>query len=297
MRLSRRDFLKTSITVSGLFLLGRPALAGFIQNPKAASSRPVEKAMLYDASKCIGCRSCEVACKRVNGLPSKPSDHGTSYNPEELSGITWTVIKCVEFNDNGENEQLYRKCQCMHCAEANCEAVCPTGAISHEGEAVVINQEWCIGCGYCVQVCPFCVPHICEEVGTARKCSLCIDRTTQGLKPACVEACPKQAVIYGDRADLIDEGKRRVQALIANGTENANFYGDTELGGLGVTYVLLESPSIYGLPEAPRLATANAVSKWLSGIITAGVIVTVPFWLLFKRREGLKQEEDKILGE
>ncbi|MFC1864732.1 4Fe-4S dicluster domain-containing protein, partial [Chloroflexota bacterium] len=151
-------------------------------------------------------------------------------------------------------------------------------------EAVIVDQEWCIGCGYCVQACPFDVPFKCEEEGTIKKCILCTDRTAQGLKPACVEACPAGAAIYGDRAEIIAEGERRVKTLIANGVTNANLYGDTESGGMGFMYVLTELPSVYGLPEAPQIATSKVYTKWLAGIVTAITIAIFPFWLLFRRK-------------
>ena len=292
-QLSRRDFLKISAPVSCMLVLGRmPVSAGLIQKPPTASSRTAEKAMLYDVSKCVGCRACQAACRRWNKLPPEPIGYGGIYdNPDDLSGRTWTLIKFREFGENGEKEWFFRKYQCMHCTDASCEAVCPTGAISHQGEAVIINQEWCIGCGYCVQACPFGVPHKDEDEGTARKCTFCIDRITQELKPACVEACPAGAIIYGDRAKLIAEGKRRAQILIASGKEKAYLYGETELGGLSVMYVLPEPAAVFGLPETPRLATANIFTQWLGGIVTAGIIAAVPFWLLFKRRKQIEKEQ------
>ena len=291
MSLSRRDFIKVFGASTGAVLLH-----GVISPEKALASsavRPVSggKAMLYDTSKCVGCRACQNACKSWNKTPAESIGYGGIYdNPPELSASTWTLIKAREIAPDGNKELLFCRYQCMHCAEASCESVCPTGAISHRGAAVIIDQEVCIGCGYCVQACPFDVPH--KEhglaAGVAKKCTFCIDRTAQGLEPACVEACPRGATIYGDRVELIAEGKKRVQTLITNGMANANLYGDTELGGLGVMYVLLESPSVYGLSEAPRLATTNVAVKWLSGIVTAGVIAAIPFWLLFRRRREIE---------
>jgi formate dehydrogenase iron-sulfur subunit len=292
MLLNRRDFVKIAGAGVGAVMLGLTQTGKVFASSSARTPAGNKKAMLYDASKCIGCRSCETACKRINHLPAETSGE-TGDTPHELSAKTWTVIKSTEATENGEKVELYLKRQCMHCTEASCEAVCPTGAISHQGTAVVINQDWCIGCGYCVQACPFGVPHKSEEEGTSQKCILCVGRTTQGLMPACVEACASHAVVYADRATLVAEGNRRVQTLIANGMKNANLYGETGLGGLGVMYVLPESPSVYGLPDAPRLATTNAAFKWVSGIVAAGVVATVPFWLLFKREKGLKDKADK----
>ena len=296
MLLSRKDFVKVLGASAGAILLSVATSAGKVL---ASLPTPVvargKKAMLYDASRCVGCRACQSACRRENELLPESIGYGGIYdNPSDISAGTWTLIKYKELEANGNKELLLCKYQCMHCTNASCEAVCPTRAISHQGDAVIIDQEWCIGCGYCVQACPFGVPHKDEDEGTVQKCTFCIDRITQGLEPACVEVCPAGAIIYGDRAKLITEGERRVQTLIASGRERASLYGETELGGLGVMYVLPEPAPVFALPDTPRLATTNAFAQWLGGIITAGVIAAVPFWLLFKRRRRAQATaEDK----
>ena len=180
----------------------------------------------------------------------------------------------------------------MHCTEASCEQVCPTDAISHqENGAVIIDQEWCIGCGYCVQACPYDVPHKDETLGTARKCVFCMDRTSNGESPACVKTCPPGALQYGDRNQLLALGQQQVASLKAKGYSNAYLYGENELGGLHVLYVLDDSPAAYGLPEAPKVAISTSVGQWLSGILTAGVIAALPFWLLFKRKQQIEAEQ------
>ncbi len=251
------------------------------------------KARLIDVSKCIACRACQIACKQWNELPAEhTTQRGTYENPPELSGSTW--IK-VEFRER-PGEWLFRAHTCMHCTDASCEKVCPTGAISHQGETVVIDQKWCIGCGYCVQACPFGVPHKDEEEGTARKCRFCSDRVTNGLEPACAKTCPTGTIQFGERADLLAAARMRVQTLNADGSPNATLYGEDEMGGLHTIYVLTDRPSVFGLPEAPELATSTALAQWLSGIVIAGVIAAVPFWLLFRRRAQSETEQSKVQG-
>ncbi len=246
----------------------------------------MSKARLIDVSKCTACRGCQIACKQWNDLPAEHTKQvGTYENPPELSANTW--IK-VEFREK-PGKWLFRAHTCMHCTEASCEKVCPTGAISHNGEVVIIDQEWCIGCGYCVQACPFGVPHKDEEgEGTARKCRLCIDRITNGLEPACTKTCPTNTIQFGERDELIVTAKQRVQTLKTMGFSGANLYGENELGGLQTLYVLTETPSEMGLPDDPVLATNTTWAHWVSGAVAAGVVAAVPLWLLFRRKQKIQ---------
>jgi formate dehydrogenase iron-sulfur subunit len=252
------------------------------------------KARLIDVSKCIACRACQVACKQWNNLePMLTEQRGTYENPPQLSSNTWIR---VQFRER-PNEWLFRAQTCMHCTDAGCENVCPTGAIGHQGEVVVIDQEWCVGCGYCVQACPFQVPHKDEITGTARKCTFCIDRITNGQQPACVKTCPPNAIQFGERDVLLNTAKQRVQTLIMDyGYRRAQVYGEKELGGLHTLYVLTNNPTIFGLPEEPKVATAMVGSQWLSGVVAAGVIAVLPFWLLFRRRNNQNHEVNSGTG-
>jgi len=252
------------------------------------------KARLIDVSKCMGCRACQVACKQWNNLEATSTEQrGTYENPPQLSSNTWIR---VQFRER-LNEWLFRAQTCMHCTDAGCEKVCPTGAVSHHGEAVVIDQEWCVGCGYCVQACPFQVPHKDEITGTARKCTFCIDRITNGEQPACAKTCPPNAIQFGERDDLLNTAHQRVQTLALNyGYRSAQVYGENELGGLHTLYVLTDKPSVFGLPEEPKVATTLVGTQWLSGVVAAGVIAVLPFWLLFRRRNNQNHEVNSGTG-
>jgi formate dehydrogenase iron-sulfur subunit len=283
MKISRRELLKSAGATAGLALFLPSKLLNSAKSAPEVDSL-ASMAMLIDVSKCIGCWWCYAACKNYNNLPE--TIRPEMDDPPELSVETWSTLFTLYSEEKGWSS---RKHACMHCTDASCEQVCPTGAITHKGAAVVIDQEWCIGCGYCVQACPFGVPHKDEHTGTARKCTFCIDRTSNGELPACAEACPTGAIQFGERSSLLAAAKTQVGNLKSNGYPNANLYGEDEAGGLHVMYVLTDRPSVFGLPEEPRVATSQAWAKWLSGVIAASVLATIPFWLIFKRKSKLKQ--------
>ncbi len=288
MATNRRDFFKLLGAGTGAALLTGISKADTVKASRVTQmTGSAGKAMLYDSEKCVGCRGCQNACKNWNDLPPESSDYGIIYdNPKNLSARTWTIIKAREYTFNGKHSVMLSRYQCMHCTEASCEFVCFTGSISHQGSAVIIDQKWCVGCGYCVQACPYGVPHREHglNAGPAKKCTFCVDRQEDGLAPACVEACPAGALVYGDRTDLLQYGKSRVQELKSNGYNKANLYGENELGGLHALYILTESPSVFNLPESPPVAKRNLGSGWLIGLITGLILAIIPAFLFVKRK-------------
>jgi formate dehydrogenase iron-sulfur subunit len=237
----------------------------------------VEKAILYDATKCTACRGCQVTCKQWNEndeyIPPPTDEKGVqaknwgSYeNPPDLSPQTWIKMEFREYDAGGQVRWLFTRRACMHCTDAGCVMVCPNGTLyHHELGFVAYNKDTCTGCGYCIDACPFSVPRSTRNIltGIAKmdKCTFCItqglDRIAEGWEPACVKTCPPKALKYGNRDELVAEGKQRVQALKAKGLTNANLYGENELGGLHVLYVLGDSPAVYGLPVAPQISAAT----------------------------------------
>lgn len=250
-----------------------------------------DKAILFDTTKCMACRACQVACKQWNGLEGEQtSNRGTYENPPDLSPQTWLKIRFTEVERQGKLNWLFTRQACMHCTEAACIKVCPTKALyRHELGFVAYNKDLCSGCGYCIDFCPFHVPRSERNliIGVAKmsKCTLCttpgLDRVTAGYEPACVKTCPTKALIFGDREALLSEGKSRIASLLAQGFNNANLYGDKELGGLHVMYVLADSVGVYGLPENPQfpvMATAwksvlQPVGWALGGLTILGLIL------------------------
>lgn len=231
-----------------------------------------DKAILYDATRCTACRGCQAACKQWNendeGEGEKTINRGSYENPPDLSSRTWLKMEFREVDRGGKVDWLFSRRACMHCTEAACVKVCPSGALyRNELGFVSYDKDLCTGCGYCADFCPFQVPrsnrNIITGIAKMDKCTLCttpgLNRLAEGLKPSCVKTCPPHALEYDDKDKLIAEGKKRVEALKAKGYSKANLYGEKELGGLHVMYVLKDAPPVYGLPaspEFPPVATA-----------------------------------------
>ena len=228
-----------------------------------------DKAILYDPTRCTACRGCQAACKQWNendeGEGEKTVNWGSYENPPDLSPKTWLKMEFRELERGRKVDWLFTRRACMHCTDAACVKVCPTGSLyHHELGFVAYNKDICSGCGYCADFCPFTVPRSDRNwaTGIAKmdKCTFCTtsgyDRIAEGWEPACVKTCPTDALIYGVRSELVAEGRKRVDALRAKGYSNAYLYGDRELGGLHVIYVLDDSPEVYGLPVAPEVPAA-----------------------------------------
>ncbi len=244
-------------------------------------------AILFDASHCTGCRACQVACKQWNDLPGEATEnHGSYENPPSLSADTWLRMKFTEGVEGGEVFWDFTRDACMHCSSAACVESCPTAAVHYvEGGVVVVDQDWCIGCRNCVQACPYNAIHFDEGKGVVQKCTLCYDRVSNGLPPACVKACPTGALTTGTLAELEAAAQRRVAQLKAAGYPAANVYGLSEMGGTHVLYVLLKHPSTYGLPTGLATQRQKVTSGWLSAGIAAAVLGLAGTWWLSERRE------------
>jgi len=246
-------------------------------------------AFLTDASLCIGCKACEVACKEWNELPDDGfSWSGNSYdNTRALGASTWRHVLFLEQKQPlglqlaGINEPFrwqFLSDVCKHCANAGCLEACPTGSIVRtEVGSVFVQPDICNGCGYCVVSCPFGVIEKRPEDGRAFKCTFCYDRQKAGLVPACAKACPTESIQFGDLEVLRQRGKKRVQDLQERGYSDARIYDPqgTSVGGIHAFSIILGEPEAYNLPPAPEVPTVYLKSAWTSAFISAAIIFAI----------------------
>jgi formate dehydrogenase iron-sulfur subunit len=257
-----------------------------------------------DTTVCIGCKACEVACKEWNNLPADNLGlTGQSYdNTGALSANSWRHVAFIEKPGTcgvRENSQqafqsgwLMMSDVCKHCHNAPCLEACPTGALFRtEFDTVVVQQDICNGCGYCVPACPFGVVDISTLDGKAHKCTLCYDRLKGGLEPACAKSCPTDSIQFGELHDLQERADKRVQQLHAAGVENAYLYGvpgapgaTGDLGHLNAFFLLTERPETYNLPAAPTRASNRVMPSLVSGLATVAGL-TLAALALFTQRD------------
>ena len=247
-----------------------------------------------DTTVCIGCKACEVACKSWNQLPAReggrPEMSGDSYdNTVQLSGTTWRHVKFIEQFDSPYNGRwLMMSDVCKHCVQAGCIEVCPTGAIIRtEFDTVVIQSDVCNGCRACIAGCPFGVIDMNPVSGTAQKCTLCYDRMSVGLEPACSKACPTDSIQFGPIDELRRRAQTRLEQLQSQGETKARLYGadpDGPVGGLNSFYLLVDEPEVYGLPSEPKLPSRNLAASSLGSALGAAVVGAVGLVTLRKRR-------------
>lgn len=283
MPINRRKFLK----LTGLGLGGALALPKTARASRAADHTGRHIAMLYDATKCIGCNACSNGCREWNKTAPEPDPSGLYDAPQDLSGDTWTLIKVYE----GEGEYSFVKHQCMHCVEPACVSACPVQAL-HKTEtgAVVYSQERCIGCRYCMMACPFHIPRFewDEVLPRIVKCTLCNDRLEEGQGPRCAEVCPTGALIWGHWEELLAEAEER---LAAHPDRYVNhIYGKDEVGGTSVFYLSHVPFEKLGLPDyghepAPELSNGVAVYGTPSALLGVAGLLTGVFWVTKRRAD------------
>jgi formate dehydrogenase iron-sulfur subunit len=269
-------------------------------------ARP-RKGFFTDTSLCIGCKACEVACKEWNQIPmSLQGFTGNSYdNTVDLGADTWRHVAFIEqrlpatvtdgaslveaaerdtmldagvqtYQEGDGLRWLMASDVCKHCTDAACLEVCPTGALFRtEFGTVVIQEDVCNGCGYCVPACPFGVIGQREDDGRMWKCTLCYDRLKDDKEPACAQACPTDSIQFGELSELRRRAERRLARLQEAGQSHAQLYladDDDGVSGAGAFFLLLDDPEVYGLPPDPVDTVHDLGSIWAAAGTAAAVL-------------------------
>ncbi len=296
MSVTRRSVLKGMAAAAATSVTGVPkAIARERKMPPAGAV-----GMLYDATRCIGCKACMVKCKEANELPPDPGGKmGAIYDaPDDLTGYTKNVIKLYREGD----KISYMKAQCMHCVDPACVSVCMIGAFRKDKQGIVsYDPGMCVGCRYCMMACPFNVPKYQWDVAFPKivKCEMCRHRLAEGKLPACVEACPREAVIFGKLEDLKADARNRLAA--EPDRYFPKVYGETDGGGTQVLYLSaagipfekLGLPDIgdQPLPELSETLQHAVYQGFVAPIVLYGALGLVIY--RNRKRQSSEEEGDK----
>lgn len=239
------------------------------------------KAILIDITRCVGCHACEQTCKQIHNFPTDPEP--------QLSATAFTVVQ--------EKGDRYVRRMCMHCEDPTCVSVCLVGALQKTPSGpVVYDADRCMGCRYCLQACPFQVPSY-EWTKLApymKKCDMCAERQARGEMPACVEACPVQAAIYGDREALLAEARKRIEE---NPSYVKHIYGEQEAGGtsvLMISDVPFEKLGFFAPPMHPLpTLTAGPLHETPTIVLVGGSLLAALYWITQRRQEVAAAESNQ----
>lgn len=287
-----------------LALLGGAGAGAALSAPLATAAPagnfpgfPESNGVLHDTTLCIGCRRCESACNTVHDLP-KPKKPFTDLKvlnvKRRTTAVEWTVVNKYE---PSQGKPVFRKAQCLHCAEPACASACFVRAFTKNPDgSVTYDASLCVGCRYCMVACPFNIPGYTYDRALnplVQKCDMCHERQQKGLVPGCVEGCPTGAIVFGKRTDLIEIARKRIADN--PGRYQKHIYGEHEMGGTAWMTISGAAFSQVGLDE--NLGTKPA------GEYTAGVLGAVPMvvglwpvllggaYAITRRKEQIAAEE------
>jgi formate dehydrogenase iron-sulfur subunit len=303
MKISRRKFFKIAGVAGGGSLLGKAKSALGVER---FTGWPDRFGVLTDLTRCVGCRSCEAACNEINKLPKPkiPFEDQSVLEKERRADAEYYTYVNRYTDPKNKGEWVFRKVQCNHCDEPACASACLVKALKKTPEGPVIwNEKVCIGCRYCMTACPFYVPAY--EYSNAFspnvvKCTMCYDtRTSKGKVPACVEACPMEAMTFGKRKDLIRAARKRIMDHPDRYVDH--IYGEQEVGGTCWLYVSGVPFEKLGFPMDVGTKPYSEFTKGFLSMVPA-VLVVWPallggFYMFTKNREQIAEEEEEIIPE
>lgn len=301
MSISRRKFLGW-IGAAGIgSAAGKSALAA---GNKHFEGYPGSFGVLHDITRCVGCRSCEAACNKVNDLPAPDTaftDLAVLKEKRRTTAKAYTVVN--RYDVPGKKGPLFGKIQCNHCLEPACASACFVKAFKKtETGAVVYDPAVCVGCRYCMIACPFEIPTYEYDKALAprvMKCTLCYPRISKGQLPGCVEACPMEALTFGKREDLLKTARERIRNYPGRYTDH--IYGETEMGGTSWLYISGAPFSDTGMREDLGVTPApELTSGALAAVpIVAGLwpVLLMGIYAISKRKESIFEQEIESLKE
>ena len=300
MGISRRKFLKAAAAAGSAGLVGKSKLASGIEH---FTGYPDRFGVLTDITRCVGCRTCEAACNEINELPPPKipfEDQSVFEKTRRTDEKTYTVVNRYP-NPKPGGPPIYVKHQCRHCDEPACASACLVAAFTKTPEGpVTYNKGVCVGCRYCMTACPFYVPAyeyndpFSPEI---KKCTMCYDtRVSKGGIPACVEACPMEAMTFGKRSELIKLARRRITEHPDRYVDH--IYGEHEVGGTswlyisGVPFEQLGFPMDLGTTPYPELT--KGFLSMVPGVLVIWPALLGGFYMFTQHREQMGEEEEEI---
>jgi Fe-S-cluster-containing dehydrogenase component len=295
MSISRRGFIGGATAAA---LAAGTVEAG---TAKKFEGHPGRYGLLHDTTLCVGCRSCEVACKEVNGLPPADEPVGDSEIFDTVRRTTDTSLTVVNryLEADGDQNPVYRKLQCMHCNEPCCATVCLVHAFEKTPEGPVLyHPELCMGCRYCVMACPYnALAYEYDDPLTPKvmRCTMCYDRIKEGLVPSCAEACPMGAITFGERDELIKIARERIRKYPDRYVDH--IFGEHEFGG--TSWLVLSGVGFgeLGLEEGLTSEPLPAIATSYLGVVP--LVVTIYPGLLLgmyafsKRQKAVAKQEQE----
>lgn len=250
--------------------------------------------ILVDIIKCSGCEQCVAACIRENHLNIEKAQTDRVKSLDQLSSNILLSIQEVE------KDKFARK-SCMHCVDPSCVSACLVGGLTKtEAGPVIYDESKCIGCRYCMIACPFEIPKYQweKQAPLMKKCEMCFDRIADGMQPACVDACPNNALLFDKREKLIDFAKMKIK----KGGYINHIYGEKEFGGTSVMYISDVSLEKLGWPKnfdeaIPEITDPLIEKTPVIGLSVASSLIGLN-WIIGRRNKLAKQKKvDSNKGE